>query len=154
MTHEKDPALPPREGLTRRESLLAGIALLCGGFTAQSLFSLKGRPSSSPEDMDPEALLALPDRDLLCLADSVLDRPLPLRRKDAVRRLLLRILAASLDIPSRENDRLAARVIGVLGRRGWITPAVAELVRGARGVPAARAALEKALSRRGKRRGA
>lgn len=153
MTHTKRPERPPEKGLTRRETLLAGIAILGGGFTVQGLFYGEAGKHASPGETDLDALLALPDRDLLCLADSILDRAFPPCRKDAVRRLLLRILAASLDIPSKENDLLASRVIALLGRRGWITPAVVDLVRAGRGVPAAGAALERALSRRRKRRG-
>ncbi len=154
MNHEKRPERSHRSGLTRRETLLAGIALLGGGFSVQGIFFLRTGKPAPPGEGDPEDLLALPDRDLLCLADSILDRTFPPHRKNAARRLFLRLLAAALDIPSEENDRLAARVIAVLGRRGWITPAVEDLVRAGRGVPAARAALERALSHQRKRRGA
>ena len=135
-------------GLTRREAMLAGFAMVGGGFTIQGILSLGFGKSPPSAEAELDALLAMPDLDLLCLADSLLDRPLQVHRGDKARRLLLRILAAALDVPSDENDLLAARVVSLLGRSGWISPAVTTLVREGRAAPAARAALEKALSRK------
>ncbi len=154
MSHAKNRENGPRGGITRRESLLAGLALLGGGFTAQGFFSTGTDHRPGPGERDPEDILSLPDRDLLCLADSILDRPVAPGKRDETRRILLRILAASLDFPSQENDRLAARVIAVLGREGWITPAAAGLVRSSTKLPAARASLRRALAGNHRKEGA
>ena len=150
MTGPRKRSRPSETGLTRREALLTGFALLGGGLAAEKALHRDAAPARAAPD-DPERLLALPDRDLLCLADAVLDRPPPPTGNPAWRRLLLRILAASIEYPSGENDLIAARAILLLHQAGGVTPAVETLVRGTPSALIARAALEKA--RRGRKEG-
>ncbi len=132
-----------REVITRREALKAGIALFGGGLAARSILP-GGRPGGA-EPLEPADLLRLPDRDLLCVADEVLDRPAAGKEPGRTRRVLLRILAAAIEIPSLENDVLAARTLERLRATGPLPRSVVTLVRGGKDIPVATAALERIL---------
>jgi hypothetical protein len=148
MGYERKEAASPgrRRRLSRRETLLAGLALAGGGIAGGGILHAAarsdgagGEPGGDPKDFG--RLAAAGDEEVLCRAEAILSRAEATPWGDLVRRLLLRLLCACMENVSAQNDLIAARCIYLLACNRWLSAEAAVLVRGTPGVPVAQAAL-------------
>jgi len=144
--HRARPDVPERRRLSRREVVLAGLALAGGGAAGGSiLHAASGGKEPSPGEKTTfdalDRLATAGDEEILCRAEAVLARAEKTPWGDLVRRLLLRLLCACMEHVSSQNDLIAARCIYLLADNQWLSTDARTLVRRTAGAPVAQAAL-------------